>query len=320
MRHFDVFNGDADGICALVQKRLDQPVESTLVTGLKREIDLLKQVEAQAGDVVTVLDVSLRKNREALDRILREGASVEYIDHHEPGPLPTHANLEIVIDTDPRLCTSLLVNKRLDGRHAEWAVVGAFGDNLQASARALVEGRMDEGEVQQLRTLGKCLNYNSYGGSPEDVLMHPRALFSLVRHYARPRDFIADNASVCEQLTVRYHDDMEKAATLTPHEAAAHAAVFFMPDEAWARRAIGEFGYALMNEHPNRAHALISAVVEGACLVSVRAPLAAPTGAYELCRDFPTGGGRNAAAGINKLPAEDVERFVSRFMNHFRRP
>ena len=42
MTHFDVFNGDADGICALVQLRLATPIESVLITGAKREIALLQ--------------------------------------------------------------------------------------------------------------------------------------------------------------------------------------------------------------------------------------------------------------------------------------
>jgi len=39
MKYIDVFNGDADGICALHQLRLAEPVESTLVTGVKRDIN-----------------------------------------------------------------------------------------------------------------------------------------------------------------------------------------------------------------------------------------------------------------------------------------
>ena len=59
MTHIDVFNGDADGICSLLQLRLDKPTKSMLVTGVKRDINLLKRVTAQAGDKVTVLDVSM---------------------------------------------------------------------------------------------------------------------------------------------------------------------------------------------------------------------------------------------------------------------
>jgi hypothetical protein len=36
---YDVFNGDADGICALVQLRLAKPIQSNLITGVKRDIE-----------------------------------------------------------------------------------------------------------------------------------------------------------------------------------------------------------------------------------------------------------------------------------------
>ena len=54
---FDVFNGDADGLCALHQWRLAHPAESTLVTGVKRDIRLLSKVDAHAGDEVCVFDI-----------------------------------------------------------------------------------------------------------------------------------------------------------------------------------------------------------------------------------------------------------------------
>lgn len=43
MNFIDVFNGDADGICALHQLRLVNPIESKLVMGVKRDIALLKK-------------------------------------------------------------------------------------------------------------------------------------------------------------------------------------------------------------------------------------------------------------------------------------
>ena len=52
--NYDVFNGDADGICALLQLRLAEPLDSKLITGVKRDISLLKQVDASSGDSVTV--------------------------------------------------------------------------------------------------------------------------------------------------------------------------------------------------------------------------------------------------------------------------
>ena len=59
MRCIDVFNGDADGLCALHQLRLAEPAAAELVTGVKRDIALLERVAAAPGDLVTVLDVSL---------------------------------------------------------------------------------------------------------------------------------------------------------------------------------------------------------------------------------------------------------------------
>ena len=88
MNLIDVFNGDADGICALHQLRLAEPGDSELVTGPKRDISLLKRVRAGAGDRVTVLDIALSKNRDALDRLLEAGAQVRYFDHHQPGDIP----------------------------------------------------------------------------------------------------------------------------------------------------------------------------------------------------------------------------------------
>jgi hypothetical protein len=65
MSHYDVFNGDADGLCALQQLRLEYSIDDAqLITGVKRDIDLLQQVEARVGDSITVLDISLDRNRE----------------------------------------------------------------------------------------------------------------------------------------------------------------------------------------------------------------------------------------------------------------
>ena len=78
MTIYDVFNGDADGICALTQLRLASPADSVLVTGVKRDINLLARVEAQEGDEINVLDVSLDKNRAGLlnRAIASKGASM----------------------------------------------------------------------------------------------------------------------------------------------------------------------------------------------------------------------------------------------------
>jgi hypothetical protein len=50
----------------------------------------------------------------------------------------------------------------------------------------------------------------------------------------------------------------------------------------------------------------------------VRVPRDATTSAEAFCRKFPTGGGRRTAAGINNLPAETFNDFVTAFEGAFR--
>src|SRR5919205_135109 len=129
--HNYVFNGDADGLCALQQLRLAAPRaaagQETLVTGVKRDIALLDRVRSVAGDVCTVLDVSLDVNRAGLIALLQMGVSVRYFDHHLAGEIPAHPGLDAHIDLSPNVCTSLIVDRTLEGRFRRWAIVGAYG-------------------------------------------------------------------------------------------------------------------------------------------------------------------------------------------------
>ncbi|MBN3821604.1 acetyltransferase, partial [Paraburkholderia sp. Se-20369] len=136
-QHVFAFNGDADGLCALQQLRLAEGVRGTLVTGVKRDIRLLERIDARAGDRVTVLDVSHDQNRDACARLLRDGVTVRYFDHHFAGALPGDARFDAYIDTAADVCTSALVNRYLGGRHVRWAIVAAFGDELPALGDAL---------------------------------------------------------------------------------------------------------------------------------------------------------------------------------------
>ena len=319
MKTIDCFNGDADGICALTQLRLADPVESTLITGVKRDINLLHQVDAQAGDRVTVLDVSLDKNRVGLESILANGASVFYCDHHFAGDIPEHKNLTSVINTTPDVCTSLLINQHLEGAYLAWAVVGTFGDNLKKSARGLAKPLgLNEAALEQLENLGIYLNYNGYGSALDDLYFHPAELFIKVSTHASPQDFMAEDQQTFAVLEQGYQDDMHNAAKAAPIFEQAHAAVYQLPDHAWARRVSGVFSNDLANQHLDRAHAVLTEGKHGDYVVSVRAPLHNKQGADEICRQFATGGGRAAAAGINQLAAADIPRFIDVFSRHYK--
>jgi hypothetical protein len=317
MSLFDVFNGDADGICALHQLRLVDPADSELVTGPKRDISLLKRVQAQSGDHVTVLDIALSKNRDALDRLLEAGAWVRYFDHHQPGDIPVHPHFEPHIDTDANVCTSLLVNQHLQGRQLVWAVAAAFGDNLADAARQTAAPLgLSAGQLAQLQSLGECLNYNGYGETLDDLFFDPAELYRQLRPFADPFAFIAESPAY-PTLKSGYQDDMARAVAVNAAEARASGRVFMLPAEKWARRISGVFGNQLAVDSPVQAHAVLTAKPDGGYVVSVRAPLRTRSGADELCSRFETGGGRKGAAGINHLPESELGRFIAAFYEVF---
>ncbi|MDX8380594.1 MAG: acetyltransferase [Ghiorsea sp.] len=317
MKYFDVFNGDADGLCALHQLRLANPLESDLITGVKRDISLLKRVTAETGDEITVLDISLDKNRDALSAALETGAKVRYFDHHFAGELPKHDNFESYINTDANVCSSLLVNQYLNDAYLAWAVVAAFGDNLFASAQqAAIPLKLNEEALGKLEHLGTLLNYNGYGTSLDDLYFNPKDLYLEMRPFENPFDFIVQS-SAYSILAEGYAADMANAQNLAIEAESSTTATLILPDEAWTRRVSGVFGNLLAREYPNRAHALLTVMENGNYRVSVRAPLNNKTGADELCMAFPTGGGRKAAAGINDLPQSMLGEFKTAFKGRY---
>ncbi len=312
--NWDVFNGDADGICSLLQLRLAEPKQAQLITGVKRDIELLQQVDPKAGDQVTVLDISLDKNRHHLQRVLNLGAEVFYVDHHYAGEVPSSAALKTLINEAPEVCTSLLVNHYLSGEHSGWAVVGAFGDNLKKSASGLAKSlSLSASDLSALERLGVLINYNGYGENITDLHFHPEELYKLMLPFENPLDFISDCHHQYERLESGYQDDLQAAINAEILLSKDSIAVYLLPDQSWAQRVSGVFGNQLANQHPDRGHAVLTAKSNGSYLVSVRAPLNSKQGAADLCRQFPSGGGREAAAGINELPAELLEDFIRRF-------
>ncbi|WP_341871293.1 hypothetical protein [Salinivibrio costicola] len=176
---FDVFNGDADGLAALVQWRLAYPKANTLITGVKRDIALLKQVPL-ATEQVTVMDLSMAKNQAALDALLASGTQVFYADHHQSGAVPQSPLLHAHIHTSANTCTALIIDKLLHGQYREWALVGAYGDNLHRTANALAhQSQIAASQRDRLEQLGHYLNYNSYGASLDDLIMPPAILYRI---------------------------------------------------------------------------------------------------------------------------------------------
>ncbi len=314
MKSYDVFNGDADGICALVQLRLAEPRVAELVTGVKRDINLLERVEGCAGDHITALDISMRTNAKGLRRNLEAGVHIFYVDHHNSGEIPAYANLHAVIDTRPNICTSLLVNKALNGAYSEWAIIGAFGDNLADVATEIACSlSLSPKQLAKLKSFGELVNYNAYGRDISDLHFAPEYVFQQCVHYNTPSKFLSAKPQIFEILEAGYTEDMAKARGC----GFTAQGVTILDDAAWARRVSGSYGNILAVENPNQAHAVFTHNVEGGYLVSVRSPKNYPTGADKLCLSFPTGGGRAAAAGINHLPKGDLGKFLEAFGEAF---
>ena len=287
-----------------------------LVTGVKRDIALLDRIEVQAGDELTVLDMSLARNATALQRHLARGARCRYFDHHFPGEIPSHPNLKTFIDTAPDVCTSLLVDRYLDGSRRIWAVVAAFGDNLAAVARkAAAPLNLNEQQLAQLRELGEGINYNAYGDSVDDLNYHPADLYLTLSRYADPFEFISCEP-VFDILRSASADDLFRAGELAPEFATPRCVIYVLPDAAWSRRVNGSFGNRLAQLNPDRAHAVLTRS-DGGYRVSVRAAINRPYGADALCREFESGGGRSGAAGINLLPESEFPRFIKAFKQAF---
>jgi hypothetical protein len=316
MSRIFAFNGDADGLCALQQLALAEPQPiDRLVTGPKRRISLLDEVQAGERDELTVLDVSFDVNRANVERLLAAGAKLRYFDHHYAGRLPEHPRLAAHIDPAPAVCTSVLVDRFLGGRQRRWAIVGAFGDNLDETAAGL-GADLPEAALRELRELGRVLNYNAYGETEADLHFPPAELHRRLVRHADPLAFVREDPAFTH-LRSGYGEDMARASALAPYMRAPHAAVYVLPDAPWARRVSGVLAGRLARNAPARAHAVVSPLASGDWQVSVRSPLERPCGAAAFCRRYDGGGGREAAAGINRLAAGALDAFAGEFLEFF---
>ncbi len=314
----DAFNGDADGLLARHQFRLSHPVppvQLTLISGVKRDIALLERVLAmrkvQDGDAIQVFDVSYDRNAVPVGHLLDAGARITYFDHHRAGLLQPHQNLCAHIDESPNTCTSLLVDRFCHGKHRLWAIAAAFGDNLTAIAWQLsAEAGLVASQSSQLKLLGECLNYNSYGNTVADLHIDPVALANRLQPYEDPLDFIR-HEDVLSRLKQGFDDDFARALAVAPMHESRISAVYLMPDQAWAHRISGALANHLVNVSPSRAHVVMTPVADGKVTVSIRAPASAPRDAERVASSFAGGGGRAIAAGIEAFSIDELPRLIT---------
>ncbi len=309
--HFDIFNGDADGIFALHQMRLETPQPSAvLVTGVKRDIALLSRVVDRKNCSISVFDISLDSNRQFLNTLLKNNNRVEYFDHHFAGDIPDSPLLHHKINTSPKSCTSLIVNNILNGKYSRWAICGAFGDNLHHQAERLADNSgLTEKQMQLLRDIGELFNYNGYGATLSDLHFHPEELYKSVHNFEDPFDFFS-SSTIIETLRKDFNCDLEMALKQKEYSVDGNNRVYFFPNAPWARRIQGIFSNLKAREKTDIAHALIVENNDLSLRISLRAPLLDRRDADTICKLFPSGGGRAAAAGINSLPASMLDDFL----------
>ena len=306
MVHYDVFNGDADGLCALVQMRLEDPKDGEIVTGVKRNIRLFQNLNLSKGDSILAMDISLARNHDLVIEALQKGVEITWIDHHLPGDEIENENLSTHIDVSPDVCTSVIVDRLLQGKRKSWAAVAAFGDSMTETGNSLCEqcGMIDE--INSLKRLGRLLNYNSYGRNIEDLWINPKKLFQSLLEAEDPLTFI--DTDEYKLLSEGYDSDYSKARECI--SSSEDKGFIILPNEAWAFRISGTLAHIIAEEEPDIPHIIATELENNALLISLRAPKNNPTGAGEICSRF-GGGGRAAAGGVDKLPMEYSADFIN---------
>lgn len=309
---YDIFNGDADGIIAVLQMQLANPTDTIKITGVKRDIQLMQKVAPVEGDLLRVFDISMDKNMPYLHDALSVGARVFYADHHKASVIPKHVNLYPHIDIAPDVCTSLIISGLLDKKYHLWAITAAYGDNLLDRANKEADSLgLSEYQKAQLQELGTYINYNGYGSDVAELHFAPELLLHELLNYESPFELIEQQDSIFYTLKEAYKRDMALAAKAEVLYESRFSKVIILDDAPWARRVSGVLGNMMANQSPNRAHAVVSHNPKGSFTVSVRAPLNNKQGAVDICSKFSTGGGRAAAGGINELEKCEINHFIN---------
>ena len=318
MADFDLFNGDADGIFSLLQLRQVQPrPDAKRVTGVKRDTQLFDRIVSHvaAGDRITALDIGMARNAAGLKTVLKIGAEVFFCDHHSAGDIPQDENLTVLMDASPETCTAFLIDQRLKGAKAAWAICGTYGDNFQGLAARIAADRNVSLPLSRLRELGELVNYNAYGLTVEDLHFHPLDLYERLLAYPDPMAFLEDAPEALDVLRQGHRSDWEIAEQAREIHISNAGQILSLPASAASNRISGLFANALVDEEPDMAFAVLTHLGpdSGGYRVSLRAPLARRTqGADEFAGRF-GGGGRAEAAGIDLLTEADMNRFVDVF-------
>jgi len=313
MKYYDFFNGDADGIISLHQFRLQFPRKSELFTGVKRDVKLLRHVVNIKNATFTVFDISLLSNSEYIKGILKNNNKVSWFDHHEPGETNLGDNFSIRVDADPNCCTNILVDKFIDGLHRPWTICGAYGDNLHEQAEKL-NPCFSETKMLELKEIGETLNYNGYGNEESDLTVHPKDVYLDIQKYRSPFQY-RKKSEIYNKINAQMNSDEAELNSSEILHTSETGNIILLPSTKASTRYSGIYSNKKTTENPNKAFAILTNINEDTYRISIRSPKNNPTGASKLALSFPTGGGREKAAGINELPKTEFKNFIEKFEN-----
>jgi hypothetical protein len=316
IKYYGFFNGDADGICSILQFIQSGFTIEHFFTGHKRDQALLRHGEALHNANILAFDVELAKNMDSVKKILNNGCAVTWFDHHGSGEesiFSEYINFFPNIDHSPDINTSLIVYNFLNNQNLlRWAIVGLFGDNIDNTALFYCKSlNLSTEETSSLSEIGKLINYNSYGESLSDLIMNPMDILHQAKQFIDPVSFYKET-DIGRHLKKSSTEDLELALSYCEKDDKDH--IVFLPDIPWARRVYGTLGNHLIKKDRTKPLAILVDIGEDNYLISVRAPLNQPTKAGDLCRLFDSGGGRASAGGINCLHKRELEKFRSVFL------
>lgn len=95
--------------------------------------------------------------------------------------------------------------------------------------------------------------------------------------------------------------------------------VILLPNTKASVRYSGIYSNQQTTDDPDKAFAILTLVNEENYRVSIRSPKTNPYGASKLALQFPTGGGREKAAGVNELPKSELNDFIEKFEEVYRK-
>ena len=95
--------------------------------------------------------------------------------------------------------------------------------------------------------------------------------------------------------------------------------MILLPDTKASIRYSGIYSNQQTTDNPNKAFAILTLIDEENYRVSILSPKTNPLGASKLALQFPTGGGREKAAGINELPKSELNNFIEKFEDIYKK-